>query len=319
MSTACCEQVRKAVAEFEQGREPREALQSTEQVKTGPEAEAVVPLQATGEALAASPPKAPAPERVSPNKDTSQEKSRPSSRPELVLDIASPEAARALLDMVYGLGREYNITSDEANKDVLRLAKQLDIPSLQACLCAVARLQTCQEFGLDEMYDAIVEEVVMTRDALQLVAANEEVMKYPAILQGLLVRSANMHRPVRKRTKRELEESKAGKPEKIPKDVRPRSAQEETWRQTCEKERFIEVLAHPAQTTFHDVAQKSGPTRSTSHTTHCTQNLQAASNERPAGKPSPIGRLDLDVAKLGVSAVLGPRTKCNWSIVPDCV
>lgn len=243
MSTACCEQVRKAVAEFEQGREPREALQSTEQVKTGPEAEAVVPLQATGEALAASPPvysnqwkpdspsegeKAPAPERVSPNKDTSQEKSRPSSRPELVLDIASPEAARALLDMVYGLGREYNITSDEANKDVLRLAKQLDIPSLQELATrylgeqlssenAVARLQTCQEFGLDEMYDAIVEEVVMTRDALQLVAANEEVMKYPAILQGLLVRSANMHRPVRKRTKRELEESKAGKPEKIPK------------------------------------------------------------------------------------------------------
>eukprot|EP00439_Symbiodinium_sp_Y106_P066561 s1906_g10.t2 len=32
------------------------------------------------------------------------------------------------------------------------------------------------------------------------------------------------------------------------------NTQEETWRQTCEKERFIEVLAHPPQTTFHDVA-----------------------------------------------------------------
>eukprot|EP00438_Fugacium_kawagutii_P029525 Skav222751 [mRNA] locus=scaffold2390:631705:643135:- [translate_table: standard] len=67
------------------------------------------------------------------------------------------------------------------------------------------------------------------------------------------------------------------------------NTQEETWRQTCDKERFIEVLAHPEQKTFHDIAQTSGPTRSTSHTTHCTQNLQASTVERPAGKPSAIG------------------------------
>mmetsp|Transcript_19637 Transcript_19637/g.40728 ORF Transcript_19637/g.40728 Transcript_19637/m.40728 type:complete len:90 (-) Transcript_19637:235-504(-) len=67
------------------------------------------------------------------------------------------------------------------------------------------------------------------------------------------------------------------------------NTQEETWRQTCEKERFIEVLAPPPQTTFHDVAHSSGPTRSTAHTTHIGQNAQAAAAERPAGKPSAIG------------------------------
>eukprot|EP00435_Cladocopium_sp_Y103_P023648 s1753_g5.t1 len=37
------------------------------------------------------------------------------------------------------------------------------------------------------------------------------------------------------------------------------NTQEETWRQTCEKERFIEVLAHPEQRTFHDIAQMCQP------------------------------------------------------------
>lgn len=99
----------------------------------------------------------------------------PHTRPELRLDIASPEAARALLDLVYGLGSEYNIDSEEANTDVLRLARQLDLPGLQALATrylgeslssenvgslrrqlfqwreAVQRLRTCQEFGLQEM------------------------------------------------------------------------------------------------------------------------------------------------------------------------
>ncbi|CAJ1448013.1 unnamed protein product, partial [Effrenium voratum] len=80
---------------------------------------------------------------------------------------------------------------------------------------AVARLQTCRQFGLEEMYEAIEQEVVMNREALEQVAAEEEVMKHPAILQSLLVRSARMHRPM----KRGLPESQALKvrPEKMPK------------------------------------------------------------------------------------------------------
>ena len=46
------------------------------------------------------------------------------------MDINCPEAARALLDLVYGLG-EYHIGSEEANRDVLRLARQLELPGLR--------------------------------------------------------------------------------------------------------------------------------------------------------------------------------------------
>lgn len=240
MSPACCEQVRKAVAEFEQG---RSSPSKRDQVKTekdvpatpAPAAQAEVPPAASpvysnqwksqpgteeGEKTVA--PKAP----VSPKSDAGSEKSR-SSRPELFLEIGSPEAARALLDMVYGLGSEYNITSDEANKDVLRLAKQLDVPALKELAMgylsqavttenAVHRLQTCREFGLDELYEAIEEEVVINRDALEQVAGDEEVMKHPEILQGLLLRSARIHRPVPppKRCKRDLDEAKV-RPDKL--------------------------------------------------------------------------------------------------------
>ncbi|CAJ1349527.1 unnamed protein product, partial [Effrenium voratum] len=276
LSRACCEEVRKAVAEYsgegpdEKPKDRLEAQVPREEVQTSP-AEAKEPEPAAGAPEAKKPkeqalalpaketeeqallaeenePEGPAPPEVaaSPavysNQWKASEKSDPSptspseasvtevkprpERPEMVLDIASPEAARALLDMVYGLGSEYHIHSDEANEDVLRLSRLLDVPCLQELATrylaenlttenAVARLQTCRQFGLEEMYEAIEQEVVMNREALEQVAAEEEVMKHPAILQSLLVRSARMHRPM----KRGLPESQALKvrPEKMPK------------------------------------------------------------------------------------------------------
>jgi len=215
MSTACCEQVRKAPPAASP---PVYSNQWKSETASGAE----------GDKLAANAP-------VSPSDDGVAK--RDSSRPELVLEIGSPEAARALLDMVYGLGSEYNISSEEANKDVLRLAKQLDVPSLQELAMgylardvttenALLRLQTCREFALDELYSAIEEEVIANRDALELVAGNTEVLKHPEILQGLLVRAARMHRPsttpesqeaapvTAAKRKREVEEPPKGKPEK---------------------------------------------------------------------------------------------------------
>ncbi|CAJ1349529.1 unnamed protein product, partial [Effrenium voratum] len=265
LSRACCEEVRKAVAEYsgegpdEKPKDRLEAQVPREEVQTSP-AEAKEPEPAAGapeakkpkeqalalpaketeeQALLAEVAASPA---VYSNQWKASEKSDPSptspseasvtevkprpERPEMVLDIASPEAARALLDMVYGLGSEYHIHSDEANEDVLRLSRLLDVPCLQELATrylaenlttenAVARLQTCRQFGLEEMYEAIEQEVVMNREALEQVAAEEEVMKHPAILQSLLVRSARMHRPM----KRGLPESQALKvrPEKMPK------------------------------------------------------------------------------------------------------
>lgn len=58
--------------------------------------------------------------------------------------------------------------------------------------------------------------MVINRDALELVAGDEEVMKHPEILQGLLLRSARIHRPVPppKRCKRDLDEAKV-RPDKL--------------------------------------------------------------------------------------------------------
>jgi len=258
MSSACCEQVRKAVADFEQG---RSSPSVREQAKVEKEAPATPGPVAQAEAPpAASPPvysnqwksegppnagsAAPEGEKpvaptapaaptaptaptapVSPKSDDGAEKARNSSRPELFLEIESPEAARALLDMLYGLGSEYNITTDEANKDVLRLAKQLDVPSLQELAMgylardvttenAVNRLQTCREFDLHELYESIEEEVVINREALEQVAGDEEVMKHPEILQGLLLRSARIHRPV-PAPKRKRDDEPKVRPEKV--------------------------------------------------------------------------------------------------------
>lgn len=153
------------------------------------------------------------------------------TRPELYLDfIESPEAAQAMLDVVYQMNQEYNPSSEEANKDVLRLAQQLDLPRLEELATrklaedlttenVVPRLSTCKEFELSDMYDSIEEEVVANQPALVQVSATDEVIQHPVILQSLLVRSAKVHRPVAgsqssKTSKRALDEPKPGRPEK---------------------------------------------------------------------------------------------------------
>jgi len=65
--------------------------------------------------------------------------------------------------------------------------------------------------------------------------------------------------------------------------------QEETWKATCEKERMVEVLNHPAPKTYHEEAQVTGPAVSTAHATHISQCHVTSATERPAGKASAIG------------------------------
>lgn len=131
------------------------------------------------------------------------------SYPELHLpEISSPEAARALLDFVYGLGSGYNVSSDEANRDVLRLAKEFELPLLEdhasrrltedlTTANVIGRLVTCEEFGLDELYGKIAHELVCNNiDALVQVSNCEEIMRHPTIMQSLLVRAAKLHSQV---------------------------------------------------------------------------------------------------------------------------
>mmetsp|Transcript_120502 Transcript_120502/g.336210 ORF Transcript_120502/g.336210 Transcript_120502/m.336210 type:complete len:96 (-) Transcript_120502:104-391(-) len=71
--------------------------------------------------------------------------------------------------------------------------------------------------------------------------------------------------------------------------------QEETWRATVERERTIEAFGshphggHARQTTYADLAARSGPSVSTAHATHSVPDAKAVVAERPAGKASAIG------------------------------
>eukprot|EP00933_Yihiella_yeosuensis_P079870 TRINITY_DN9328_c2_g1_i1.p1 TRINITY_DN9328_c2_g1~~TRINITY_DN9328_c2_g1_i1.p1 ORF type:complete len:357 (+),score=102.80 TRINITY_DN9328_c2_g1_i1:73-1143(+) len=140
--------------------------------------------------------------------------------------ITRPEAVQALLDFVYGLSDKYTVECQQVNKEVLRLAQELDIGPLQELATeklvedvhtqnVVERLATCKEFGLEEAYGAIQEEIVKSKPALQAIAEGTEVLQAPTILQTILVRAAEVHRPIEESSlrpgKRSAEESKGGK------------------------------------------------------------------------------------------------------------
>jgi hypothetical protein len=123
---------------------------------------------------------------------------------ELRLDkISHPEAVRAMLDCIYGAGAagagEYNPSSDEVNCDVLRLAQQFQIAPLLdqsskwllrnlSTTNALERLQACEEFGLVDVRDKILEQLVANPQALLILAKDPEMTKVPTVLQDMLVR-----------------------------------------------------------------------------------------------------------------------------------
>jgi len=125
--------------------------------------------------------------------------------PELCLsNITHPEAVPALLDFVYGFGNTYNVSSDEANKDVLRLASEFDLPrllhiatdKLAEGLTAkniVDRLATCYEFQRTAMFEAIGDVLMNHPQALLDVSRNDELMKHPSMLQALLTRASHRY------------------------------------------------------------------------------------------------------------------------------
>lgn len=126
---------------------------------------------------------------------------------ELHLDgVSSTEAIRALLDFVYGLAGGYAVSSDEANVDVLRMAKHYQIQALQELAARrlvqdlstaniVQRLKTCREFALEGLFEQISDELIGSGEALREVASHQEVEQEPELLQILLVRAARCLRP----------------------------------------------------------------------------------------------------------------------------
>lgn len=135
----------------------------------------------------------------------------PQSRhPEVQLPgVSNAEALRALLDFVYGLD-EYHVSTDEANRDVLRLAKEFCLPVLEDCAKrwlaknlsvenVVARLVACEEFRLVDLSEKIKDQVTSNPQILLEVSRGDEVRRHPEILQSLLMRVATRNVSSRKR------------------------------------------------------------------------------------------------------------------------
>jgi len=134
-------------------------------------------------------------------------------RPPLILemhfpDISSPEAISIMLAHIYGVdGGEvasYAPSSDDTNKDVLRLASQLQLPSLKEFAThwmassldssnAVPRLSTCLEFALTDLMEAATDALANDAFALSQVTEDIDIIKYPKLLQTLLIRVAALY------------------------------------------------------------------------------------------------------------------------------
>jgi len=117
-------------------------------------------------------------------------------------DIAHPEAVQAMLDCIYkptGTAASYCPSCEEANSDVLRLAQRFQILPLQEWASqwlmsnlstnnVLQRLAACEEFGLSDVRDKILQHITGNPPALFALAQDPEIVKVPVVLQDLLVR-----------------------------------------------------------------------------------------------------------------------------------
>lgn len=122
-------------------------------------------------------------------------------------NVSHPEAVQDMLDCIYGPfsmdSKEPHSKTEQANRDVLQLAQAYKIPPLthQASLWlaqnlttqnVLGRLAICEEFGLAEVREKILEQLIADPVALPMLARDPEVTKVPKVLQDLLVRMLNL-------------------------------------------------------------------------------------------------------------------------------
>lgn len=121
--------------------------------------------------------------------------------------LSSAEALHTILDYVYkgfgGADWQYNATSAQVNKDVLRLARSFGFSHLHEHAArwlatglttenVLERLVTCEEFGLGLLREKINERLALKPAELMLVCSSPEITKHPRILQDLLVQVASL-------------------------------------------------------------------------------------------------------------------------------
>lgn len=134
----------------------------------------------------------------------------PGMRHEVRLDVANPEAVKITLDYMYMLDEQdwakFNPRTQAINRDVLQLAKQFDLAGLTQQAMhwlskdlttgnVVERLSICDEFGLSQLTDKILEQLTMNKQALAEVAHSHQIMSYPKLMQAILQCAAGASEP----------------------------------------------------------------------------------------------------------------------------
>jgi len=121
-------------------------------------------------------------------------------------DVCNPEAVTFMLSYMYQIGdidawHDYNPKTQEINKDVLRLAKNFELPGLTqkamhwmskdlSTANVVERLTICEEFCLEELKSRIIGQLANNKKALFEVANSSQIMAYPKLMQSLLQEAA---------------------------------------------------------------------------------------------------------------------------------
>jgi len=120
-------------------------------------------------------------------------------------DITNPEAVKFMLDYMYqtdsAVWEDYNPRTQEINKDVLRLAQNFRLPGLTERAMhwlskdlttgnVVEVLTICEDFGLSQLGERILEQLTQNKKALAEVANSPQIMKYPKLMQALLQQAA---------------------------------------------------------------------------------------------------------------------------------
>lgn len=131
----------------------------------------------------------------------------PGTRQEVrIAEISNPEAVKFMLDFIYEAQvsdwAAYNPSTQEITKDVLRLAQQFQVKGLTESATVwlakdintgnvVERLAICDDFGLGELREKILNQLHMNKTALIEVATSPQIIEYPELMKDLILLQAS--------------------------------------------------------------------------------------------------------------------------------
>lgn len=120
---------------------------------------------------------------------------------ELRVEVTNPEAVKLMLDYLYMLDEKewaaFNPRTQAVNQDVLQLAEKFQLHGLTQQAMhwlsqdlttgnVLERLAICDDFGLSELSDKILQQLTNNRAALAEVAHSQQITNHPTLMQSIL-------------------------------------------------------------------------------------------------------------------------------------